>query len=89
MKGTGTGVQLWTAVTDGDNVIMLGNDPVESGVTTSKTLTTFDNESDLENFVNNLKSDDEFYKQCIETGYNNNYMYPSLKYPELNPVVEN
>jgi hypothetical protein len=89
MKGTGTGVQLWTAVTDGDNIIMLGNDPVESGVTTSKTLTTFDNESDLENFVNNLKSDDEFYKQCIETGYNNNYMYPSLKYPELNPVVEN
>jgi|14BtaG_2_1085337.scaffolds.fasta_scaffold18345_2 hypothetical protein len=89
MKGTGTGVQLWTAVTEGDNIIILGNDSTKSGVTTSKTLTTFENESDLESFVNNLKSDDEFYKQCIETGYDNKYMYPSLKYPELNPVVEN
>ena len=89
MKGTSTNKQLWTAVTEENNVIILGNDCEGCGFTTSKTLTTFENESDLENFVNNLKLDNEFYKQCVETGYNNNYMYPSLKYPELNPVVEN
>lgn len=89
MKGTSTSNQLWTAITDENNVIILGNDCEGCGFTTSKTLTTFENEEDLEIFVNNLKSDNEFYKQCIETGYDNRYMYPSLKYPELNPVVEN
>lgn len=89
MQSTLNDIQSWTSVTDGNKVIVLGNDTVNIGFTTNKTLNTFDNEDDLETFVNNLKSDNSFYKECIKTGYNNNYIYPSLKYPELNPVVEN
>ena len=89
MQSTLNDIQFWTVVTDGNEVIALGNDGVDIGFTTNKTLNTFDNENDLETFVNNLKSDNSFYKECIKTGYNNNYIYPSLKYPELNPVVEN
>ena len=89
MQSTLNDIQSWTVITDGNEVIVLGNDTVNIGFTTNKTLNTFDNEDDLETFVNNLKSDNDFYQECIRTGYNNNYIYPSLKYPELNPVVEN
>ncbi len=89
MQSTLNNIQSWTVVTDGNEVIVLGNDSVNIGFTTNKTLNIFDNEDNLETFVNDLKSDNSFYKECVKTGYNNNYIYPSLKYPELNPVVEN
>lgn len=88
MQSTLNDIQSWTAVTDGNEVIVLGNDGLNFGFTTNKTLNTFDSEDDLETFVNNLKSDNDFYQECVRTGCNNNYIYPSLKYPDLNPVPE-